>query len=105
MSITVPCNGSGRPSETLATVRVANTETGTPFLPRKPNFLSGVISSSSKPLEKCFTIRLVEMEIPGTVCEQFIAGIEPKDPRTWLIAIHDATVSICQDDAGNVPVE
>jgi hypothetical protein len=39
------------------------------------------------------------------MCEQFAARIKPKDPRAWLIAVHDATVSICQDDSGNVPLE
>jgi hypothetical protein len=37
------------------------------------------------------------------MCEQFAARIKPKDPRAWLIAVHDATVSIRQDDPGNVP--
>src|SRR6267143_5235364 len=104
MSVTVPCTSSGRPSETLAIVGCQYSDRHT-IPPPQANLLSGVISSSSKPLDKCFTICLAEIEVPGTGCEQLIAGIEPKDPRTWLIAIHDATVSLCQDDAGNVPVE
>jgi len=39
------------------------------------------------------------------MCEQFAARIKPKDPRAWLIAVHDATVSIRQDDPGNVLLE
>jgi hypothetical protein len=39
------------------------------------------------------------------VLEHVIAGLKAKDPRTGLIAVHDATVHVCQDDPGNVPVE
>jgi hypothetical protein len=39
------------------------------------------------------------------VREHVIAGLKAKDPRTWFVAVHNATLHVCEDDPGNVPVE
>jgi hypothetical protein len=39
------------------------------------------------------------------VRKHVIAGLKAKDPRTWLVAVNDATFGSCQDSAGNVFVE
>jgi len=69
------------------------------------NFLSMAISSLSKPLDHSLTICPVEIEIPRTVREHLFSGIKAKDPRTWLIAVDDAALSVCQYDPGYVPLE
>ena len=69
------------------------------------NFLSRAIPSFSKPLDQCFTLCPVEIEIPCAVRKHLLSGIKPENPRTWLIAVHDAALGVGQDDPGNVPVE
>jgi hypothetical protein len=69
------------------------------------NFLSMAISSPSKPLDHSFTVCPVEIEIPRTVREHLLSGIKAKNPRTWLIAVDDAALSVCQYDPGYVPLE
>ena len=34
-----------------------------------------------------------------------IAGLKAKDPCTWFVAVHNATLHVCEDGPGNVPVE
>jgi hypothetical protein len=47
----------------------------------------------------------VEVQVPGTVRQHFLPGIKPRNPRTRLIAVCDATLGNCQDSAGNILVE
>jgi hypothetical protein len=39
------------------------------------------------------------------VRQHFLSGIKPKNPRTGVIAIYDATIGFGEDDAGYVSVE
>jgi hypothetical protein len=61
--------------------------------------------SRSQAVNQSFTIGPVEIEIPSAARKHVAAGIKTKDPRTLLVAIQDATLNICQDDPGDVPVE
>src|SRR5712692_2135328 len=69
------------------------------------NFLSRVIARCSKPIQENFPLGPVEIEVPGTVRQHFLPGIEPQNPRACLIAVYDATLGSCQDSAGNVFVK
>jgi hypothetical protein len=39
------------------------------------------------------------------VRKHLLSGIKAKDPRTWLIAVDDATLGSCQANASNVFAE
>src|SRR5713226_10162835 len=69
------------------------------------NFLSRVIARCSKPIQENFPLGPVEIEVPGTVRQHFLPGIEPKNPRTRLIAVDNTTFGSCQDNAGNILIE
>ena len=56
-------------------------------------------------VNESFALCPVEIEIPCAVREHVIAGLEAIDPRTWFVAVRNATLHVCEDDPGNVPVE
>jgi hypothetical protein len=39
------------------------------------------------------------------VRKHILPGIKPKDPRAYFIAVNDATLGSCEDNAGNIPIE
>jgi hypothetical protein len=69
------------------------------------NLFGGGIPSGLKLVDECLTLRLVEVEIPGSVLEHFITAIKPKDARTRLIAIDDLAFRRGQNNSSNVPFE
>jgi len=69
------------------------------------NLLSSTTPSRSQAVNQSFALYPVEIEIPGSVREHVSAGLKAKDLRIWLIAVHDATLHVCQDGPCNVSVE
>src|SRR5437879_4049637 len=102
--MTVPCSSSGRSFTKLTTVRVVKTQTGAPVPLRRQTSSAGQVPRV-RSLSRKASRSPLKVKLPGTVRQHFLSGIKPKNPRTRLIAIYDATISFGEDDAGYVSVE